>query len=166
MVSRQGCSVVQALPALVESIGSRPAPTGLADQAAALGAMAEYLHGRMADVAPAARPAMAAYELAAAYELCYAGAACVHLWATGESEHAAEPLWQDGLWVRAALRALLARLAAVLRVPMPVAGLGDDRLDGALARLVVDAATTGAPITPFGAPAPRTLQQGEDSRER
>ncbi|MFD4504872.1 acyl-CoA dehydrogenase family protein [Streptomyces sp. NPDC058457] len=166
MLSRQGCSVVQALPALVESIGSRPAPTGLADQAVVLGAMADYLHSQMADVAPAARPAMAAYELAAAYELCYAGAACLHLWATGESEHAAEPLWQDGLWVRAALRALLARLAAVLRVPLPVAAPGDDRLDATLAGLIVDAANTGAPVTPFGAPAPRTLQQGKDSRER
>ncbi|WP_328954368.1 acyl-CoA dehydrogenase family protein [Kitasatospora purpeofusca] len=166
MVSRQGCSVVQALPALVESIGGKPAPTGLAEQAVALHAMADYLHGRMAEVAPAARPAMAAYELAAAYELCYAGAACLHLWAAGESEHAAEPLWQDGLWVRAALRALLARLAAVLRVPLPVAAPGDDRLDGALARLIVDAATTGAPVTPFGAPAPRSFQQGKDSRER
>lgn len=166
MVSRPGCSIVQALPALVESIGSRPPSTGLADQAVALCAMTEYVHDRMAGVAPAARPAMAAHELAAAYELCYAGAACLHLWATCESGHAAEPLWQNGLWVRAALRALLARLAAVLRVSPSVAAPGDDRLDGALARLVVDAATIGAPVTPFGAPAPRSFQRGEDSRER
>jgi alkylation response protein AidB-like acyl-CoA dehydrogenase len=152
LMSRPGCSVVQSLPGLAESVAGRSAPAGLAEHAAALCADIEQLSRLMAQVRPAARPPMAAYELAAAYELCYAGAACLHLWATDESRHAGEPLWADGLWVRAALRALRTRLADLLRAPGPHAVAGDDQIDGLLSRLIADAAQAGAPVTPFGAP--------------
>lgn len=154
LLSRQGCSVVQSLPALAGSVADRGAPAGLAEHAAALRDTAGRVSGLMAAVRPAARPPMAVYELAAAYELCYAGAACLHLWTAGQARHAGEPLWQDGLWVRAALRALQARLAGILRVPPPHEVFGDDQIDARLSRVIADAAQAGDPVTPFGAPAP------------
>jgi uncharacterized membrane protein len=99
----------------------------------------------MAEVRPAARPAMAAYELAAAYELCYAGAACLQLWVAHESRRRDEPLWQDAIWLRVALHAVLTRLAVVLRTPLPEPVAGDR-----LAQLVAAAAMAGGSITPFG----------------
>lgn len=165
LTSRRGCSVVQSLPGLAESVADRRVPAGLAEHAAELCAAVERVSGLMARVRPAARPPMAAYELAAAYELCYAGAACLHLWAADEPRHAGEPLWEDGLWVRAALRALRMRLAGLLRAPWPHAVFGDDQIDGLLSRIIADAAASGAPVTPFGAP---TLPPAEeaDSRDR
>jgi hypothetical protein len=77
------------------------------------------------------------------------------------------------LWVRAALRALLARIAGLLRTPPPPAVEGDHRIDGPLARAIAGAAATGAPVTPFGAPAPappqlshRPGEQREEHRAR
>jgi len=61
-------------------------------------------------------------------------------------------LWEDGLWARAALRALRAGLATTLRTPAPSAAPGDDGLDGLLAEHVARAARDGGPVTPFGAP--------------
>jgi hypothetical protein len=149
LLSRRGCSLVQSLPQVVASVAGTP---GLSQHAVTLLTFADRLHSVMADVRPAARPDMAGYELAAAYELCYAGAACLHLWHTGETQHRGEPLWTDGLWARAALRALLARLAGVLRMPRPAAAAGDDRIDGPLAHAITSAAESGAPLTPFGDP--------------
>jgi alkylation response protein AidB-like acyl-CoA dehydrogenase len=153
-LSRRGCSVVQSLPMLVESVVRPGVPTGLAEHATALCATARRVCDLMARVRPAARPPMAAYELAAAYELCYAGAACLHLWAAHEDRHRGEPLWEDGLWARAALRAVLARIAGVLRTPAPEPAPGDGSLDDLVAHCVAAAAATGAPITPFGTPFP------------
>jgi alkylation response protein AidB-like acyl-CoA dehydrogenase len=144
--SRRGCSVVQAL----SSVPLDDAPDGLAEHAANLRAALGRITALMADVQPAALPPMAVYELAAAYELCYAGAACLHLWAAEAGRHVGEPLWEDGLWVRAALRALTARIAGILRVARPDAVLGDDTIDLRLAGLVADAALNGLPVTPFG----------------
>ncbi|MFJ7280374.1 acyl-CoA dehydrogenase family protein [Kitasatospora sp. NPDC098663] len=161
LLSRRGCSLVQSLPALAESLTANGAPDGLAEHAAALSATARRLGALMAEVRPAARPPMPAYELAAAYELCYAGAAVLHLWVHGSAGHRGEPLWQDGLWVRAALRALRTRLAAALRTPAPDPAPGDDRIDAALSRHIAEAAETGAPVTPFGAPLPLSAVRSE-----
>ncbi|GAA4535015.1 acyl-CoA dehydrogenase family protein [Amycolatopsis samaneae] len=150
LVSRRGCSLPQSLPALAGSLAAEAAPDGLAAHAAALAATTRQVHDLMAKVRPAARPPMAAYELAAAYELCYAGAACLHTWSAGRHRHHGEPLWENGLWVRAALRALRSRLAATLRLPVPGAEAGDDRIDDVVAARVAEAARTGAPVTPFG----------------
>ncbi|MEV4140940.1 acyl-CoA dehydrogenase family protein [Dactylosporangium sp. NPDC049742] len=172
LVSRHGCSLVQSLPRLAASLAASAgaaslaasagaadlaagdATLGLAHQAAALRGLADLLHARMAGTRLAARPAMAAYELAAAYELCYAGAACLHAWSAGQTAHRGEPLWEDALWARAALRALLARLARTLRTPPPAAAPGDEQIDDALVRAVTDAVERGTPVTPFGDPMP------------
>jgi hypothetical protein len=108
----------------------------------------------MAQVRPAARPPMAAYELAEAYELCFAGACCLQAWQAGAGQHAGEPLWREGLWVRAALRALVIRLAGLLREPSPEPLPADAGLDDRLARCLIEAAVTGAPVSPFGTSAP------------
>jgi len=146
LVSRRGCTVVQALPRPVGDGG----PPGLAEHVLALHDLIDQVTGLMAEIPPAALPAMPAYELAAAYELCYAGAACVHLWTACAEQHADEPLWQDGLWVRAALRALTHRMTRILRIAPPVPAPGDDELDAALTTRVAEAALHGAPVTPFG----------------
>ncbi|MGW3285363.1 acyl-CoA dehydrogenase family protein [Streptomyces sp. NPDC001002] len=165
LMSRHGSSVVQSLPALVESIAVRGAPTGLAEHAAAMRATAAALTGPLSEVRPAPRPPMHAYELAEAYELCFAGAACLHLWAAHHDRHAGEPLWQDGLWARAALRALSARLADVLRAPRPGPAPGDDHIDGLLSHHICESTAIGAPVTPFGTPLP--LATGDrQARER
>ncbi|WP_327320531.1 acyl-CoA dehydrogenase family protein [Streptomyces sp. NBC_01235] len=152
LTSRRGCSVVQSLPILAEALADRGAPDGLAEHAAALAATAADIALLMGEARPSARPPMAAYELAGAYELCYAGAACLHLWATGGPSRASGPLWDDGLWARAALRALRARIATVLRTPAPEPEPGDDTIDFRLSAVIGEAVAVGAAVTPFGIP--------------
>lgn len=159
LVSRRGCSVVQALPALAAAASVRRGPPGLAEHAAALVAEVREVCRRLGELGPAARPSMVGHELAAAYEWCYAGAACLLLWTAGESTHAGEPLWRDGLWIRAALREVRARLARVLRSRGPDAIPGDDELDRRLADEIANAARTGAPVTPFGTPIRRGTER-------
>jgi hypothetical protein len=70
-----------------------------------------------------------------------------------ENQHSLWPVFADvpdGLWVRAALRALTARIAGILRTARQAAVTGDDAIDLRLAGLVADAALNGLPITPFG----------------
>jgi alkylation response protein AidB-like acyl-CoA dehydrogenase len=131
LFSRSGCSVVQSLPARVAARSDEPE---LAAMARSLRTVTAKVVDLMTGIRPAARPAMDAYELAAAYELCYAGAACLHLWTE-----------QNDVWLQVALHAVLTRLAVVLRMPAPAA----IDYDG-LATLVAEAAMTGGPITPFG----------------
>jgi alkylation response protein AidB-like acyl-CoA dehydrogenase len=145
LLSRRGCSVVQSLPTLAETITD--APDGVVEHTRAFCRAAVRLAGRMAQVRPAARPSMAAYELAAAYEVCYAAAACLHLWRLGESD---SPLWRDGGWLCAALHALRERLASLMREPAPEP-LSDN---GRFGRRVAEAAVAGEPVTPFGTALP------------
>jgi len=120
LLSAQGCSVVQALPAaaarLGEQAGTGEVPVGLARMAGQLHATVVGLQRELAEYVPTARdvPA-AAFELARRYELCFAGAACVHLWLhnfTASRDEPAAALWRDGLWLRAALARVLDQLGA------------------------------------------------------
>jgi len=125
LLSAQGCSVVQALPAaaarLSEQAGTGEVPVGLARMADQLRAAVVGLQRELAEYVPTARdvPA-AAFELARRYELCFAGAACVHLWlhnftapwATVSRDEPTAALWRDGLWLRAALARVLDQLGA------------------------------------------------------
>lgn len=163
LFSRLGCSLVQSLPGVVETVAALNAPAHLVEQASALRAAAGRLAALMSEVSPAARPPMAAYELAAAYELCLAGAACLNVWATGHGHHRREPLWEDALWLRAALRALLTRLYRTLREPEPDGTPMDLLVDTRLAGTVAEAACTGAAITPFGTPWRSSGNGEEDS---
>jgi hypothetical protein len=125
---------VQGLPAAAD----RVTDDHVADVAAWTQAAAE-LHEQLAMVRPAARPAAAAYALAAQYELCFAAAACVQLWEAGQLTAAdslscgatlwpdalssdalssdalssdalwSDALWSDALWLRACLAELMGR---------------------------------------------------------
>jgi hypothetical protein len=123
---------------------------GLAGQAVALREAALRLSDLMSQVRPAARPPMAAYELAAAYELCFAGAACLHLWRARAHALADEPLWRDGLWVRAALYALSGPLAELLGERRPEQSPDESRILGLLAPAIRTAAAEANAVTPFG----------------
>ena len=100
--------------------------TGSAVLRGALGAArrvadtADQVHAEMArtaDPAPAASPR--AFDLARRYSLCFAAAACLGLWAHNHLGTAkggpdrADPLWRDGVWLRAALHRLLAQFGGV-----------------------------------------------------
>ena len=149
LASRTGCSVLQGLADVAASDPVRADP-GLARQAAGLHAAALQLSALMSQVRPAPRPPMAAYELAAAYELCFAGAACLHLWSARGSSRVGEPLWQDGLWVRAALYALSGPLAELLGEPRPAPSPDERRIFGRLSTVILAAAADSGPVTPFG----------------
>lgn len=157
LASRSGCSVVQSLPELVGTISG---PPGLTAYAAALRAAVLRLGGALAEVRPAARPPMAAHELAAAYELAFAGAACLWLWTTRADHHTGEALWQDGRWVRAALRSVTLRLCRLLRTAPPDPAPGDIQLERELPLLLISAAHDGAPVSPFGTALPGTAETG------
>lgn len=150
--SRQGCSLVQSLPSLAAEIGARGAPTGVVEYAKWWCEAIATVTERMAGIRPAARPAMAAYELAEAYELGFAAAACLHLWVSDAERHRDDPLWTGALWLRGTLRVLLVRMARVLRVAPPATAPGDEQVDGLLSRRIAAAAMTGGPVTPFGRP--------------
>ncbi|WP_367045439.1 acyl-CoA dehydrogenase family protein [Streptomyces sp. Je 1-332] len=118
LVARRGSGVIAGLEASVDDIARRAAGEPALGPAAAaarrLLAVTAEVHtemethqGVLTDVPPAA------FETARRYTLCYAGAACVGLWAHS-AERAAQgatgPLWCDGLWLRAALDRVLVRL--------------------------------------------------------
>ncbi|MFG2822962.1 acyl-CoA dehydrogenase family protein [Kitasatospora sp. NPDC048365] len=154
LLSRTGCSTVQSLPALVEELADAGAPAGLLAQARELTAAADRLHWLLAEVRPAAHPPIEVYELAAGYELLYAAAATLRLWHATADQHEGEPLWADGLWARAALRELLARLAPLTGATPAAPAEDDRRITDLLVDAVVAAARDGAPITPFGTALP------------
>jgi hypothetical protein len=107
---------VQLLPAAADRVAAAAeagrAPAGLATAARMAVAATADLHRTLAGVRAAARPAAASFELAGQYEICFAMAACLHLWEAGHRvggiTNAA--LWEDALWTRACLRELTGRL--------------------------------------------------------
>ncbi|QXJ21822.1 acyl-CoA dehydrogenase family protein [Actinomadura graeca] len=115
LLSRAGCSPVQALPASLAEL-EKAAPPAVADRARALAEITDDVHERMAAHRPSAGPApTAAFGLARDYALCAAGGACVRFWLRNrEHPAAADPrtagLWRDALWLEAALTRLLDRL--------------------------------------------------------
>ncbi len=119
LVSRGGSSLVQNLPSAVAALrtaeGTDPRLLALAER---LLARCETLHGELAALRPARIASARAFDLAEEYEECFAGAAVLHLWLAGAGRPAHRPelglwarpeLWQDGLWARAALAAVLGR---------------------------------------------------------
>ncbi|MEV7213950.1 acyl-CoA dehydrogenase family protein [Kitasatospora cineracea] len=152
LLSRTGCSTVQSLPALAAELAADGAPEPLLDQVRDLVGLADELHWRLAEVRPAAHPEHEAYELAAGYELLYAAAAALRLWHANRAGHRDEPLWQDALWIRAALRELLGRLAARLDREAPAAAADDDLLTDRMAAAVLRGVREHTPVTPFGTP--------------
>ncbi len=145
VAARTGCSVTASLSALAaQLIGS----AGLAQAARDAAARGAELHRELALVRPAARPPAASHDLAIRYELCFAAAACLHLWASEHSRLAAiSPLWQDGLWPRACLAELSAWQAG------PGQGLSgrgvaaSPELTAGLTDWLTDSVAAGQPLT-------------------
>ncbi|MGC5344675.1 acyl-CoA dehydrogenase family protein [Streptomyces sp. DT171] len=110
LVSRGGSSLVQSLPAAVAELragpGTDPRLLALAER---LAERCGTLHGELAALRPSPTASARSFELAECYEECFAGAAVLHLWLAGSRRPARSKLWQDGLWARAALAALLGR---------------------------------------------------------
>ncbi|HYS41760.1 MAG TPA: acyl-CoA dehydrogenase [Pseudonocardiaceae bacterium] len=120
LVSRDGCALVQSLPAAIEEFRARyrdgliPAPL-LAD-AEALAQVSVDIHEEMARFRPRSHDVpTAAFELARRYDLCFAGAAALRFWLHNHDHvDPGAPLWQGGLWLTAGLRSVLDRLGADL----------------------------------------------------
>ncbi|MGP3964826.1 acyl-CoA dehydrogenase family protein [Nonomuraea sp. 3N208] len=121
LLSPTGCSVVQSLPESVRQAKELGDPE-VAEAAAQLETVVAGLHRDLAGYVPVPRDVPAAvFPLAERYELAFAGAAALHLWVRDGGRRAADPLWRDGLWVRACLTWVLGRLGA----PVPDRGSWD-----------------------------------------
>lgn len=118
LVARHGSGVLAGLDASVAELSRRaednPALRGAVESAERLVAVERRVHTEMESrQSPAGEVEPEVFDLARRYTLCYAGAACLGLWvhssgATAGGSTAA--LWQDGLWLRAALGRILERL--------------------------------------------------------
>ncbi|AXL92985.1 acyl-CoA dehydrogenase [Streptomyces sp. CB09001] len=118
LVARRGSGVLAGLEPgvarLEELAGERPALAPAAAAARRVADAADRVHqemeqwqGLVGDVPPAA------FEVARRYALCHAAAVCLGLWTHSQAQFAGtttEPLWRDGLWLRAALDRILDRL--------------------------------------------------------
>ncbi|HKT00669.1 MAG TPA: acyl-CoA dehydrogenase family protein [Rugosimonospora sp.] len=107
VVARDGCAVVQSLPAAILELAARE--PGLAGTAHRLGLELEALHRAMEGCrTPARRAGPEAFDLAKRYARAYAAAACVWYYLSNQDSPARVPgLWQDALWLRACLSRLL-----------------------------------------------------------
>jgi alkylation response protein AidB-like acyl-CoA dehydrogenase len=128
LLSRAGCSPVQALPEAVGELrdlaDKGEVTESLAQAAANWLSFTEELTDRLAEYRPTATAASAtAFALAERYAGCVAASAAMHLWLRNRdlARPAGGPadLWASGLWLEAALSGLLHRLAPHLQRPCP-----------------------------------------------
>ncbi|MEV0263475.1 acyl-CoA dehydrogenase family protein [Streptomyces sp. NPDC050617] len=118
LLSGDGCSLVQSLPDAARQIAGLAdrglLPLQVSRMADELTAVADRLHDDMAALRRTPRDVPpTAFHLAERYELLYAGAAALRLWlhnAPIADAAAAPQLWRNGLWLAAALAAVLTRL--------------------------------------------------------
>lgn len=155
LVARRGASLVQNLPAAVRALRTTDEDTGhpardprIRTLAERLLAHTDTLHEELAALRPRASGVPAHhFTLAERYALCFAGAAALQLW-TANRAGSDDPAVRGGLWPRAALAQLLARLdrAAPGAVPGPGTDPGPlyDRLFDALH----EDGEADAPVTP------------------
>ncbi|MEU1779367.1 acyl-CoA dehydrogenase family protein [Streptomyces abikoensis] len=150
LLSRNGCSVVQSLPAAVEELRELAAagevPAALAERATLLREVADELHERMAAHRPSSRDVPAhAFELAQRYTLVFAAACCLQLWLRNRADGTVR---KDTDWLDACLSRLLHQLRPGDREDHEVydhlvPGLLERHRDGALHSLLTDR-TSGA----------------------
>jgi alkylation response protein AidB-like acyl-CoA dehydrogenase len=109
LYSRTGCSVVQALPALVAGLGN-DVPRAIVAKAVRLRELGDSLHEELAAYRPVGRAVPEhAFGAARRYALVYAASACLFLWWHNRS--ATELGQLSGVdWLDAALARLLGRL--------------------------------------------------------
>ncbi|MFJ7962409.1 acyl-CoA dehydrogenase family protein [Streptomyces sp. NPDC096324] len=141
LLTRSGCSPVQALPAACEALSEladrREVPASLGLLAARTRAVADELHERLAEHRPTAIEVPAgAFVLAERYALCFAASAAIHLWLHNRADiddPVTARLWESGLWLEACLTNLLRRLGPGLPGPHDGDGVvptGDRPADG------------------------------------
>lgn len=115
LVARSGSGVLATLPDSIATLraaaGEEPALKSALAAAERLAETVDLVHDEMerhqnalADV-----PSQA-FETARRYTLCFAAAACLGLWANNHAMPGTSRVWQDGVWLRAALDRLLVRL--------------------------------------------------------
>ncbi|MFC3575158.1 acyl-CoA dehydrogenase family protein [Streptomyces yaanensis] len=118
LVARHGSGVLAGLDESVDLLSElakqRPELVPVAEAARRIAAVTDRVHdemeglqGLIGDVPPAA------FDTARHYTLCHTAAVCLGLWTHSASLFAGtgtEALWRDGLWLRAALDRILARL--------------------------------------------------------
>ncbi|MFJ8234060.1 acyl-CoA dehydrogenase family protein [Streptomyces sp. NPDC094448] len=119
LISQGGCSVVQSLPDAVARVRALAEtgqiPAEAADLAERIRDETDLLHQDLGARRRTARDVPAsAFAQAERYELCFAAAACLHLWLNNAPD-AADPggpptVWHDALWLRACLSTVLTRL--------------------------------------------------------
>jgi alkylation response protein AidB-like acyl-CoA dehydrogenase len=114
LVSRAGCSPVQALPAMVRQVGglvdAGAAPAVLGELSSRLGVLTDRLHTAMAAHRPSRDVPTGAFAVAARYATVFAGACALGLWLANRSTvGTATPLGGTG-WIVAALHRVLAQL--------------------------------------------------------
>ncbi|WP_328380545.1 acyl-CoA dehydrogenase family protein (plasmid) [Streptomyces sp. NBC_00440] len=126
LLSRRGCSPVQAVPAAVEELralaGDGTVPASLVELAARWQTFIEELVDRLSEQRPTASATPArAFALAERYSACVAASAALHLWLRGRhlAPQGTAALWDSGLWLESALSGLLHRLAPQLQGPCP-----------------------------------------------
>lgn len=156
LLSSGGCSLVQSLPDAVDRLHAQTdeglLPPSLAALADRIRQETDTLHEELAVRQRSARTVPApAFARAERYELCYAAAACLHLWlaAPAAAHGTRSTLWRDGLWLHACLRTVATRLGLPL----------DPRDADVYDRLAAHATDGPLPTllsTPDGAPAGST----------
>ncbi|MCA2215086.1 acyl-CoA dehydrogenase family protein [Jidongwangia harbinensis] len=114
LVSRGGCSVVNALPDTVrrtaELVAAGDAPAPLGALGARLLALADDVHARLGAHRPTRRVPTEAFALAARWTTVFAGAAVLRLWLENRATAPAGSLLAGPDWVTAGLSRLLTQL--------------------------------------------------------
>lgn len=119
LISRDGCSLVQALPDALSELATRATsggehgrvPDRVVHLAELLEGEARRLLSHVAALSPTPREVPTeAFELARRYEVCFAAAAAVHLWLAEPRPERRGPLWDEALWLEATLDQALSRL--------------------------------------------------------
>jgi hypothetical protein len=139
LYSRDGCSLTQSLPSIVDKLRDAGAPVPVMSLAGQILVQCERLHAELDALPPQGVAASAeAFALAYRYEMCVAAAAVMAVWVANRHQYR-QPWWDGALWLEAALTLLADRLAPPGHRPRPRAL---DRLAGC----VVENAGWGRPI--------------------
>jgi hypothetical protein len=117
LVSTTGCGIVAGLPDAVARLRAQcdrgALPESVAVLAERLLAAVDEVHEELAGHRPSHRDVpSAAFATARRYELCFAGAACVHVWLNNHDWIIASRnlLWTDAAWLAACLAHVLGEL--------------------------------------------------------
>ncbi|MET0828441.1 MAG: acyl-CoA dehydrogenase [Microbacterium sp.] len=142
LITRRGSSVLRALPELAARVDDGVAHADVADAARRLAAEWQVVRDAAVTAERAPQPPASQFVIAERLTLLFGAAACLALYLANRGRATADDgnaeLWADGLWLRAVLARLLARLGLDAPARVPAA-----ELYVAAARRVA----VGAPVT-------------------